>query len=454
MIEHNIDDNTICNRYLSMDDFTKEETIYIENNIQKVFEYACNNGYYDIVRYLHEEVAGLAEHIPRIVINEDNHVLFEKACRADRRKLAEYLYLISTESENTVIDIRANDCELFRDLCYDYGHKNIVDMLYKLSIEDEQDGENARIDIHISDDEPFLNACSEGHIDIAEWLYNTSKIDDNIEIDIHMNDDEPFKSACEGDHINVAKWLYDLSKSEGNKIDIHMDDNHIFKQACRNGRIKVAKWLYEISHHDDNVPIDITENNDFVFRSACDSSRNDVVEWLFTLNSNYSFTVFDGNFIIPRFSNSPMSKLQAVFNLCDEQIEKKLDELCKNAEIVEISAKTCPICLSSFVDKKYQVQLQCGHHMCVKCFVLTYGKNEKANDVYTFDDYFYYNETTHLYDIKEINKLNTECHYKCDKEIDFNNLKFIKLNSKTSHDETSNDEISNDEISNEIYVNI
>ena len=52
-------------------------------------------------------------------------------------------------------------------------------------------------------------SCENGHINIAQWLYEIS-IQDNQPIDIHANDEDAFCLSCENGHINIAQWLYEL----------------------------------------------------------------------------------------------------------------------------------------------------------------------------------------------------------------------------------------------------
>jgi len=59
---------------------------------------------------------------------------------------------------------------------------------------------------------------------------------------IHANNDEAFINACENGHIDVVKWLYSLE----DKPDIHDKNDEALKLTCKNGHIYVAQWLSTI----------------------------------------------------------------------------------------------------------------------------------------------------------------------------------------------------------------
>lgn len=246
----------------------------------------------------------------------------------------------------------------------------------------------------------FIQACQSGHKEIAELLYNLSKIDDNIKIDIHANNGNAFKVACFYGHKNVAEWLYNLSKSDDNtKINIHVENNYAFKYACYGGHKDVVEFLYNISRVDNNIPIEINDDNDFEFKTACNNQHKNLAEWFCTINKDYSIITnkYD-NIIYYNIKNKQYKlnlNLKRVFESNnDEYIMNILNDLYENIPITEINDVICPICLSDF--EEYHVQLQCNHTVCIQCAVFAY----------------------------EINK---KCHYKCNIPVDFNTSKLVKF---------------------------
>lgn len=384
--------------------FNEQKMDYVKTNLNELFVYACMKKYIKVAEWFYTLSK---EDVDNFVVLDITYA-FTHACHLGHLKVAKYVYNISIiDSLYTKININFDEDELFRTACY-YGHPNLAKWLYNLSKEDVKSSDqassknyaNTKININAKDDEAFKYACHDGHLKTAEWLYLISKMDLNTKININAQNDFAFRTACGNGHIKVAKWLYNLSKEDLNtKINIHAENNYAFKQVCLFGHnkksINTAKWLYELSHIDANTKIDITENNHFIFKQACNDYNDNLAEWLCTLNENYSFTKNDDEQLIPNIANSLTCKLQTIFKLDNDQQKEKLDNLYKDSDIVnDESIQICPICLSN--DEKYQVQLQCNHNVCIKCFAYAYEYKNK-------------------------------CHYKCAELIDFDNVKLIKV---------------------------
>jgi hypothetical protein len=91
------------------------------------------------------------------------------------------------------------------------------------------------VDIHAENDSAFLEACRNGHLTTAQWLYSLG------DIDIHFRNDLPFQAACGHGHLSIAQWLCNLGG-----IDIHRQDDSAFRYACLNNYLVVAQWLYSL----------------------------------------------------------------------------------------------------------------------------------------------------------------------------------------------------------------
>jgi hypothetical protein len=55
------------------------------------------------------------------------------------------------------------------------------------------------IDIHIHHDYAFRDACSHGHLEVAQWSYSFGGVN------IHSEDDSAFREACCHGHLSVVQ---------------------------------------------------------------------------------------------------------------------------------------------------------------------------------------------------------------------------------------------------------
>ena len=120
-------------------------------------------------------------------------------------------------------------------------------------------------------------------------------------------------------HKEIAEWLYNLSKIENSKIDIYIDNNFAFKYACMNGHRDIAEWLYNISKADGKT-INIYTDCEYAFRQPFTDKYKSVIEWL---NDDYSPT--DNNLIKISYKNGHMEIVkwlgELYLSLCTEQIK-------------------------------------------------------------------------------------------------------------------------------------
>lgn len=63
-------------------------------------------------------------------------------------------------------------------------------------------------------------------------------------------------------------------------------------------------------------------------------------------------------------------------------ISNKLNELYENINEIE-KDNMCSICLSN---KNHQVQLYCGHNVCINCYVIAYDESRKCYGEIDFND--------------------------------------------------------------------
>jgi hypothetical protein len=96
------------------------------------------------------------------------------------------------------------------------------------------------INIHVNEDSAFYVACSEGNLEIAQWLYY---IVGDKKINIHAKQNQAFVKALSNGHLQVVQWLYTLGGFE------KYAKSHSYKKSVQEGCISLAKWLYEVQHN-------------------------------------------------------------------------------------------------------------------------------------------------------------------------------------------------------------
>ena len=175
---------------------------------------------------------------------------------------------------------------------------------------------NADSDINISAfrkyEEAFRGACENGHLELAQSLYETKPT-----IDISAENEWVFRWACLKGHLDVAQWLYKIKPT----IDISAKNEWAFGWACGNGYLDVAQWLYTIK-----PTIDISAKNEEAFREACENGHLELAQWLQTLmpyGLYYTFEVDKQN----KITSYSTEKLNYSF------LKKRLDTVHSGNEI-------------------------------------------------------------------------------------------------------------------------
>ena len=151
------------------------------------------------------------------------------------------------------------------------------------------------LDIHAKDESGFVFACSNGHLNIVEYLINLYKTQPIYGIiNIHVNDDLPFRVACRKNHMNIIKYLINLYEENTyyGMIDIHIYNEDCFVTACGNNHRHTIKYLLNLhKKHIGYGMIDITANNGEGWRSITCYTR--IVKFLLTLGTYKRMLEYD-----------------------------------------------------------------------------------------------------------------------------------------------------------------
>ena len=119
-------------------------------------------------------------------------------------------------------------------------------------------------------------------------------------IHISLLNEYAFRWACHNGHLNIAQWLYEIKPT----IDISAFNENAFRWACKNGHLDVTQWLYQIK-----PTIDISAENENAFRITCENGHLEVAQWLQTLipyGLYYTFQV-DKNNKITSYSSEKLN---------------------------------------------------------------------------------------------------------------------------------------------------
>lgn len=178
--------------------------------------------------------------------------------------------------------------------------------------------------VKYNNDDPFVEACSNGHLEMAKWLYNigqpldinmvwalqyasecghitvvqwlthitstivwlthiTSTTSETLKCVILSYIGSMFRETCFNGHLDVAQWLYKTYPD----INMIRDLDYVFGWSCRNGHLEVAQWLYSTIS-----TIDIHTHDDWAFHWACFNGHARVVIWLMSLQPCYDYNIF------------------------------------------------------------------------------------------------------------------------------------------------------------------
>lgn len=127
------------------------------------------------------------------------------------------------------------------------------------------------VDMNIYDNYAFRKTCTNGHFEMAKWIYKYGNVDIYSINSGHYN--VLCCEVCKNNHLNIAKWLYDLRR-----LDNGSNYNTLFHIVSRYSNLKTLQWLYEKEHKN----IDVYD--DYLLRNSLRNKNNgiEIAKWIYS----------------------------------------------------------------------------------------------------------------------------------------------------------------------------
>lgn len=190
------------------------EPISNTKELERAFSCACSENHMEIVLWLKNKY-------PFIDIDDECRP-FQHACGAGHILVAKYLVQTFTKINDW---LSCNGHIVFKCACLG-NHLEVAKWLKVIC---------PTIDHKINFEEFFVYLCVDNCLDTIKWLKE-------IHPTIKMRPDA-FGKACTNGNLEIARWIWETSRDEENYIDIRLDDDFIFRYVCEIGYLEGAKWL-------------------------------------------------------------------------------------------------------------------------------------------------------------------------------------------------------------------
>ena len=101
--------------------------------------------------------------------------------------------------------------------------------------------------------EQFITFIQNGKLEEIQSFYEQYK----VHIDISPEIEFAFRWACQNGHLELAQWLYQIKPT----IDISARDEYAFRWACEEGHLELAQWLQTLIPYGLYYTFEVYENN-------------------------------------------------------------------------------------------------------------------------------------------------------------------------------------------------
>ncbi len=191
----------------------KNKKLDISYNNESAFMIACENGHFEIVKWLYQI---------KLPLNVDD--VFIKVCENGHFTIAKWLYKVNPNlniSEKAFLQACRND------------NFEMVKWIYQI---------NPNIDIYTNNNIAFSICCMFGNLEIAQWLYEKNQNSAFIKTGFENIFYEPWygEKFCVKSKINVAKWLYSLDNTVDPSIYLYEECGISFFM------FEILEWFYTV----------------------------------------------------------------------------------------------------------------------------------------------------------------------------------------------------------------
>lgn len=323
------------------------------DNLSDLFHRFCEDGELDIAKLVCNKIKKYNEGVTRnrkvIEFNlikklDINNELFGNVCSNGHFEVAQWLYSLNPS------------------VVYTYNYINMKENTPSDNTPSFGGPPLQRETVKVFDTLPFSNACCQGHLEIAQWLYSM-----NPEMNILGNDID-LEVIIEQHYLDIIQWMFSIDKRtmirEINNI-IHLsskfgaitildwilstyesqiirESNNILVRGIIYNKINIVYWILEIK-----PDVSISENENKMFNHVCAKKYLDMAQWFHTRNpAKFQFIKNEDGSITPN--------IQVVI-LLEKNVEK---------------VDTCSICLES---ESFVITI-CDHQYCKNCIVEWYKK--------------------------------------------------------------------------------
>jgi hypothetical protein len=258
--------------------------------------------------------------------------------------------LLQNKQTNTLdINNVKNIHEIFENCC-EYGTVDKLNYLLNNS--------HKKLDVHFDDDQSYILACKNGHIDVIKILFSHDTI-------CSYDNFYGICCACEYNHIDIVKYIIEMNPYIDIKASSGISKTYSpFIVSCEKNNLEIVQYLWE--------NLDIGEDYITGYEYACIRDNYDVVKYLFNVlgdklkkydKKNHSNLYLYNCIKVSRFLCSETGKFMG--DIDDDVIEwceKNNIITTKNRKIIENRIE-CPICM----DKMSTIVSNCNHQTCKIC---------------------------------------------------------------------------------------